>query len=413
VRRLLAIRDVRVYFAGQGLSMLGDSALWLAMGIWVKQLTGSSAAAGLTWLAFMAPALGGPAAGLLADRMRRRELLLLVNLGSAAIVAPLLLVHDAGDVWLIYLVMFLYGISNALTGAAHPALLRTVVPDTLLPDANGVLQTLREGLRLVAPLAGAGLFAATGPATVVLLDAATFLVAAATLAVMHVREPRPAPPERRPFADAMQGVRHISDTPVLRRLLLACLIAVVAFGFSETAVFAIVDSGLHRSPAFVGVIMAVQGVAAVGSGVVAAAVLRRVGEPRLIVLGLVSFAAGCPLMASGLLLPTLAGVVLLGWGIPWTMVGLNTLLQRLTPLAMQGRVNGAAEMLVAVPQIAAIAGGAAVVAVLGFRAELAAMTVLLLAGTVPLLSLGGPRRAARRSPAAHPQPAAPPRPHAG
>src|SRR4051794_36816330 len=132
--------------------MLGDSALWLAMGIWVKQLTGSSAAAGLTWLAFMAPALGGPAAGLLADRMRRRELVLLVNLGSAAIVAPLLLVHDAGDVWLIYLVMFLYGISNALTGAAHPALLRTVVADTLLPDANGVLQTLREGLRLVAPV---------------------------------------------------------------------------------------------------------------------------------------------------------------------------------------------------------------------------------------------------------------------
>src|SRR5690242_14739100 len=106
--------------------MLGDSALWLAMGIWVKQLTGSSAAAGLTWLAFMAPALAGPAAGLLADRLPRRELLLAVNLASAAIVAPLLLVRGSGDVWLIYAVMFAYGISNALTGAAQPALLRTI-----------------------------------------------------------------------------------------------------------------------------------------------------------------------------------------------------------------------------------------------------------------------------------------------
>jgi Na+/melibiose symporter-like transporter len=402
-----------VYLLGQGLSMLGDSALWLAMGIWVKLLTGSSAAAGLTWLAFMAPALAGPAVGLLADRMRRRELLLAVNLASAAIVAPLLLVHDAGDVWLIYAVMFLYGISNALTGAADPGLLRTIVPDALLPDANGARQTLREGLRLVAPLAGAGLFAATGPTAVVALDAATFLAAAAALAAMRVRESRPAASERHPFADALEGVRHIWATPLLRRLLLACVIAVVAFGFSETAVFAIVDSGLHRPPAFVGVIMAVQGVAAVVAGVVAAGVLRRVGEPRLVVLGLVAFAAGCPLMASGLLLTTLAGVALLGWGVPWTMVGLNTLLMRLTPLPMQGRVNGAAEMLVAAPQLAAIAGGAAVVAALGFRIELAAMALLLLAGTVPLLSLGGSPRAAHRPPAAPRQPAAPLPPHAG
>jgi MFS family permease len=407
VRSLLAIRDVRVYLLGQGLSMLGDSALWLAMGIWVKQLTGSSAAAGLTWLAFMAPALAGPAAGLLADRVRRRELMLVVNLASAAIVAPLLLVRDAGDVWLIYAVMFLYGISNALLGAAQPALLRTIVPDALLPDANGARQTMREGLRLVAPLAGAGLFAATGPAAVVLLDATTFLAAAATLVVMRVREPRPAPPERHPVADSLAGVRHIWDTPLLRRLLIACVIAVVAFGFSETAVFAIVDTGLHRPPAFLGVIMAVQGVAAIVAGVLAAHVLRRVGEPRLFVLGLVAFAAGCPLMASGLLLPTLAGVALLGWGLPWTMVGLNTLVMRLTPLAMQGRVNGAAEMLVAIPQLASIAVGAAVVAALGFRAELGAMAVLLLAATLPLLRPGGSPRVARPAPAASPQPAAP------
>lgn len=74
MRRLLASPDVRLYLGGQGLSMLGDSALWLAMGVWVKQLTGSSAAAGLTWMAFMVPQLAGPAAGLLADRVRRRPL---------------------------------------------------------------------------------------------------------------------------------------------------------------------------------------------------------------------------------------------------------------------------------------------------------------------------------------------------
>jgi hypothetical protein len=53
VRRLLAHGDARIYLAGQILSVLGDNALWLAMGIWVKQRTGSNSAAGLVFFAFI------------------------------------------------------------------------------------------------------------------------------------------------------------------------------------------------------------------------------------------------------------------------------------------------------------------------------------------------------------------------
>jgi len=58
MRRLLSHRDARVYIAGQGLSVIGDSALWLAMGIWVKMLTGSNSAAGLTFFPFICGCLG-------------------------------------------------------------------------------------------------------------------------------------------------------------------------------------------------------------------------------------------------------------------------------------------------------------------------------------------------------------------
>ena len=44
MRRLLALRDARLFLAGQSLSLLGDTALWLALGLWVKDLTGSSSA---------------------------------------------------------------------------------------------------------------------------------------------------------------------------------------------------------------------------------------------------------------------------------------------------------------------------------------------------------------------------------
>jgi MFS family permease len=84
VRTLLAHRDARFYLAGQVLSTVGDNALWLAMGIWVKILTGSSSAAGLVFFAFTCGILLAPVTGLLADRMRRRPLLIAANLAAAA-----------------------------------------------------------------------------------------------------------------------------------------------------------------------------------------------------------------------------------------------------------------------------------------------------------------------------------------
>ena len=74
MRRLLKVRDARVYLTGQVFSLFGDTALWLAMGIWVKTLTGSNAAAGLVFFFATAPVLLAPLTGLLVDRVRRRPL---------------------------------------------------------------------------------------------------------------------------------------------------------------------------------------------------------------------------------------------------------------------------------------------------------------------------------------------------
>jgi MFS family permease len=74
MRRLLAHRSARLYLSGQVMSLFGDSALWLAMGIWIKVLTGSSAAAGLSFFALALGSLCGPLGGMLADKVRRRPL---------------------------------------------------------------------------------------------------------------------------------------------------------------------------------------------------------------------------------------------------------------------------------------------------------------------------------------------------
>ena len=159
--------------------MFGDTALWLALAIWAKKLTGSSAAAGMVMFCLAAPQLLAPLSGMVVDRVRRRPLLIAANLATAVAVLPLLLVNDRGDVWILYAVTAAYGVSFSVLGAGESALLATMLPADELADANGVMQTAREGLRLVAPLAGAALFTAAGGAAVVLLDVATFVVAAA------------------------------------------------------------------------------------------------------------------------------------------------------------------------------------------------------------------------------------------
>jgi MFS family permease len=367
MRRVLARRDMRLYVAGQCLSLFGDTALWLALAVWAKTLTGSSAAAGMVLFGVTAPGLLAPLSGLLADRVRRRPLLIVTNLATAAAVLPLLFVHDRGDVWIIYAVTVAYGFSYTLLGSGLSALLATMLPEDELADANGVMQTAREALRLFAPLAGAALFTAAGGAAVALLDVATFVIAAVALALMRVVEPPPAPRSGRLLAELAAGARHLRVTVPLRQLTVASAAAVLVIGFSETLTFEVAGTGLGRGPEFVGVIVAVQGVGAVAGAATAAALVRRVGEGHLAGAGMVVFSFGVTLLTNGSLAVVLGGIVLFGVGIPWIVVALFTLLQRSTPGPLQGRVYSTVELLVNTPQTVSIALGAVLVALVDYR----------------------------------------------
>ena len=140
--------------------------------MWVKTLTGSNAMAGLTFFFMVIPSLFAPLMGVWLDRVRRQPFLVWGNLASAVMVLPLVLVRDEGDVWIIWAVAFLYGISFVVLPAALNGLLKEMVPEDLLVDANASLQTTKEAFRIFGPLLGAALFAWTGGWLVALLDAA-------------------------------------------------------------------------------------------------------------------------------------------------------------------------------------------------------------------------------------------------
>jgi MFS family permease len=319
-----------------------------------------------------------PLGGLVVDRLPKRPLMIATHLSLAGVMCLLLLVHTRADMWLLYTVTVLYGLGGDVFAAARSAMLKAMIPDEQLGEANGILQSIREGFRIVAPVAGAGLYAAFGGHAVALVDAATFVGSAATLVALPFAEPAIAPREHHLVRELSEGLAVIARTRVLRELTIGVCAALLVLGFSETLIFAIVTNGLHRSPAFIGVLETFQGVGAIAGGVTAAALMRRIGDVRLAGLGLSLFGVAC----FGLLTPSLGGVlpagIVIGVGIAWAIVSLATAYQRRSPMHVQGRVAAASNMLFSVPQTASIAAGAALITIIDYRVEIVIMSLVTL-----------------------------------
>jgi MFS family permease len=386
MRRLLSNRDARVFLLGSAVSMLGDSAMFLVLGIWAKDLTDSNSAAGLVFFVLVLPSLCSPLAGLLVDRVRKRPVLIATNCLIGLALLLLLFVHDRGDLWLIYLVAALYGTSGVVLFSARSAFMTVMLPRELLGDANAIFSTVREGLRLLSPLVGAGLYAAFSGGVVAVADAATFVVFAVAIALVRTEEAKPTKEEQVFLTELAAGVKHVFATLPLRQIILATGACLLVVGFSETLIFAVVDSGLHRPTSFLGVLESLQGAGAILGGLTAAAALRRFGDVRLVGIGMFLFAVGDGTFAFPSLPLVSAGFVVAGFGIAWLIVGFMTSIQLRTPQRLQGRVASAADTMVSTPQTVSIALGASLVSVVDYRVLVAVMAVVICACAAYLLT---------------------------
>src|SRR5665213_4301123 len=312
MRQVLSTRDARVYLIGQSFSLFGDTSMFLALGIWTKELTHSNAAAGLTFFFGVAASLFAPLAGMAVDRSRRRPVLIVVNAVGAVLVLLLLMVHASKDVWIIYLTMFLYGFAGNFIGSAQSAFLTLLLPADQLGDANAFLRTVREGLRLIAPPDAAGLFVLVGGHWIAVLDSVTFVIAGVSLLMLHVREDKPTRTSQHFLEEILGGFKHVNRTPVLKRLVISLAVALSVVGFAETGIFAVAGQELHRSASFIGVLMAAQGVGALVGGPLSAPVMRRVGERWLSGIGLIGVVIGALLFEGGPLALVLVGAVIFG-----------------------------------------------------------------------------------------------------
>ncbi|MGI3780957.1 MAG: MFS transporter [Janthinobacterium lividum] len=370
MRELLRHRDFRLLLAGQTLSMFGDWTLLLVFGIWAKTLTGSNAIAGLTVLAMAAPGLLGPFAGVLVDRLPRRAVMVGLNAASAAVVCTLWFVDDRRQLWLLFAVAVWYGFSTVMFNAAMSGLVQTMLPVEHVGQANGLLATVRQALRLIGPVVGAGLFTAVGGHWVATLDATTFVLSSAALLLLRHREGAPTRQTVPFWTELSAGLRHLWTTPLLRAVTWTTVIFSLGIGAIEPTIYALVD-GLDRPANFVGVLVSVQGGGAILGGLGVSAAIRRVPEPKLVTVGLALVATGIALCALPAVPAALAGFVLIGAGLPTLTVAVATLLQRSTPNQMMGRVAAGYDAIGTVPTTASIALGAVLVGIWPYQLILA------------------------------------------
>ncbi len=198
------------------------------------------------------------------------------------------------------------------------------------------------------------------------LDALTFLLAAAMVAQLRLRDPSPPAARERWRPALAAGARHIHRTPALLELLLAATAAMAVSGVGVAAQYSLV-AALGQRPSFLGVLAAALGAGSIAASLVSGRVVSAWGERRLALAGLLDFAVGTSLRASGVLSAAIAGSLVLGFALPWVFLAVLSAAQRLTPHPLQGRVAAAVVLALFGPQAPMQALGALAIGVLSYR----------------------------------------------
>lgn len=385
--RVLGDRTAGLFLAAVVVSGFGSSAMSLAAGIWVKSLTGSDSLAALALFTVWLPVLFGPVLGAVADRLPRKPLLVWSNVVMALLLTTLTAVDSAGRVWILFAVLVVYGTSFVLMDSAESALVAGAVDARLLGDFNGLRMMANEGMKLVAPLTGAALYTRFGGVAVALLDAASFALAAGLYGLLRVRGAEPAATEDG-AGGWTAGVRQVWGSPVLRPLVLAGSVTMLCAGLNGATLYAVVDRTLGHSPAYAGVLSAVQGVGSVAVGLLAGPLLRRLPERVFTAAGMALFGVAVGLRAVPYDAVALLACGLIGAGLPCVLIAAMTAVQRETPDALLGRTAATAGTLMFAPNAVALALGAGLVAVVDVQVLLPLVGAVALAAAVVLVTGG-------------------------
>ncbi|NUR07844.1 MAG: MFS transporter [Nocardioidaceae bacterium] len=351
-------RDLRLLLGAGLVSMTGDWLLGVGLSFSVYALTGSTLASAVTLLAALVPqTLGGLVAGVFVDRWDRKRTMIVANLLLAVGLVPLVLVRDADQIWVVYLVLVFESVVEVFFAPAEQAMLPRVVDEQQtgeLVTANALNSQNQNLARLLGPALGGVAAAVGGIPAVAVLDAATFLVA--TVLLLRIRTPgrvhadRLDHPERvvtgrlaQLRQEWVEGLHASWAATPLRVLLVFCLITSVGEGIMGTLFAPYVRSVLHSGAQTLGVVTSAQAVGGIVGGLVVATFGARWSPVRMlgagaVVFGLVDLAIFLYPLVLVQAWPAVLGMVVVGLPGAVVVAGMMTLFQQHSTDAQRGRV---------------------------------------------------------------------------
>ena len=337
-------RNYRLWFIGQLVSLLGTWMQSTAQGYLVFELTGSP-----VYLGTLAFAAGLPSwffmlyAGVLADRVPRRRIMLATQVAMMALSAALALITFSGVVqaWHLVALAFLLGIANAFDAPARQAIVLDLVGRDDLSNAVALNSTMFNTATALGPAAGGTLYAWLGPGWCFSLNAASFLAVLAALLLMRL--PPQAGPSRRATAAAelKEGLRYVLRHRTIRAIMLVVALVTI-FGVSYVALLpAWAVKVLHGDSTTNGLLQSARGVGALACALVVASLGALRTKGRLLLVGSFALPAMLLLFASVRSTPVaLLALVGVGAALILCYNMANTMVQTLSDDAVRGRVMG-------------------------------------------------------------------------
>ncbi len=397
--RAISVRNYRLYFTGQVISVSGTWMQTVAQAYLILfPLHGTGVDVAIaTSLQFLPLLLFGPFGGLIADRLDKRRVLYATQgtAGVLALILGILVLTHSVHLWQVYLLATGLGVVNLFDNPARQTFVFEMVGADLLPNAVSLNSVLMNSARVIGPAIGGALIVTLGVATCFMVNAASFAAVIVALALMNASELHRRPGVVRAKGQVREGLRYAWRTPDLRVLLLSmALVGVFAFNFTVTLpLFAKFTFG--GGAGLYSLFMVAMGAGAVLGGLFTAFL----SSPSVRLLAGIAVVFGGSILAVALS-PTeavaLAMLVPMGATAIAFVATNNATLQLRTDPAMRGRIMS----LNAIAFLGSTPIGAPL---LGYISDISSPRVALLAGgvatllaSIPLFALSARQRAAAR-----------------
>jgi MFS transporter, DHA3 family, macrolide efflux protein len=337
-------------WTGQAISLLGSQMVQFALIWWLTKTTESATVLTTATLVGILPSVVlGPFVGALVDRWNRRKILIIADSSIAAVTLILAYLFSIGlvNIWVIYLMLFLRALGGGFHGPAMAASTSLMVPNGQLTRIQGINQTLHAGLNIVSAPLGALLLEILDVRGVLLIDVGSAAFAIIPLFFISIPQPEKKAISREGnlaksvWQDFLEGLRYVKKWPGLLFLIVMALSINMIITPAFSLLPLLVRSHFSGEALQLGWLNSSFGIGAIVGGVLLGiwgGFKKKIHTSQL---GLISLALGLAVMGftPGTLLPmAIAGIFIVGLGIPLTNGPLNAIVQAAVDPSMQGRV---------------------------------------------------------------------------